>query len=138
MTYLLDTNVVSEIRKPNCDPNVHAWMTSTRGSQRYVSVLVLGEIRRGIEHLRSRDPGRAGVYERWLGTLRRDYADRLVAITPPIAEQWGRFNAVRTLPVIDGLLAATAAVMGLTLVTRNTADVASTGVALLNPFEPRV
>jgi toxin FitB len=76
------------------------------------------------------------VYEDWLSTLLRDYADRIVPVTAEVAEEWGRLNVPDPLPVIDGLLAATARVRGWTLVTRNTADLAHSGVRLLNPFEP--
>ena len=137
MSYLLDTNVLSEARKPAGDANVRAWLASVRGTELYLSVLVVGEIRQGIERLRRRDPPQAAVFEAWLATLRRDYADRILPVTADIAEEWGRLNVPDPLPAIDGLLAATAGVHGLTLVTRNTADVARTGVALLNPFAPR-
>ena len=99
-------------------------------------MLVVGEIRQGIERLRRRDPSQAAVFETWLATLRRDYADRILPVTVQIADEWGRLNVPDPVPAIDGLLAATARVHGLTLVTRNTADVARTGVALLNPFAP--
>jgi len=134
VSFLLDTNVLSEARKPAGDANVKAWIQSVSGADLHLSVLVVGEIRQGIERLRRRDPLQADVYERWLATLGRDYADRIIPITAAIAEEWGRLNVPHPLPTIDGLLAATAIVMDLTLVTRNTADVASTGVALLNPF----
>lgn len=136
MTFLLDTNVVSEARKPRGDANVKGWMASVRGADLYLSVLVIGEIRRGVERLRHRDPGQAATYESWLAGLRRDYADRIIPVTADIAEEWGRMNVPDPVPIIDGLLAATARVRGLTLVTRNIADVIRTGVPLLNPFEP--
>ena len=132
----MDTNVLSEARKPDGNPYLRAWLATVRGDELYLSVLVLGEIRQGVERLRRRDLRQAGVYEAWLATLRRDYADRLVPVTADIAEEWGRLNAPDPLPVIDGLLAATARVRSLTLVSRNTADLARTGVSLLNPFEP--
>ncbi len=137
MTFLLDTNVLSEARKPAGDANVRAWLASVRGAELYLSVLVVGEIRQGIERLRRRDPPQAAVFEAWLATLRRDYADRILPVTVDIAEEWGRLNVPNPVPAIDGLLAATARVHGLTLVTRNIADLARTGVALLNPFAPQ-
>ncbi len=137
MSFLLDTNVISEARRPAGNPNVRAWLAATRGADLYLSVLVVGEIRQGIERLRRRDPTQAAVYEAWLATLRRQYADRVLPITAEVAEEWGRLNATAPLPVIDGLLAATAKVQDLILVTRNTADVARTGVRLLDPFAPR-
>jgi len=136
MSFLLDTNVVSEARKPACDPNVQAWLASVSGPDLYLSVLVIGEIRQGIERLRHRDPAQAAVYETWLSTLLRDYTDRITPVTAEVAQQCGRLNVPDPLPVIDGLLAATAKVRGWTLVTRNTADLARAGVRLLNPFEP--
>jgi predicted nucleic acid-binding protein len=136
VSFLLDRNVLSEARKPAGDVNVRAWLASVRGAELYLSVLVVGEIRQGIERLRRRDPSQAAVFETWLAMLRRDYADRILPVTVQIAEEWGRLNVPDPVPAIDGLLAATARVHGLTLVTRNTADVARTGVALLNPFAP--
>jgi hypothetical protein len=132
--YLLDSNVISEARRPGGDQGVKAWLASVRDSELYLSVLVVGEIRRGVERLRRRDPAQATVFEEWLAQLHRAYADRLLPITPAVAEEWGRLNVPDPLPVVDGLLAATARVAGLTLVTRNTADLARSGVPLLNPF----
>jgi toxin FitB len=132
--YLLDTNVISEARRPGGDPAVKRWFDSAASDDLYLSVLVLGEIRQGIERLRRRDSAQADVYEVWLARLSRDYSDRVVPVTAEVAEEWGRLNVPRPLPAIDSLLAATARVHNLTLVTRNTADVAQTGVRLLNPF----
>ncbi len=112
-------------------------MASVPAQELYVSVLVIGEIRRRIELLRRRDAAQAGVYGAWLATLRRDYRDRIVPVTAEVAEEWGRMNAGEPLPVIDGLMAATAKTMGMIFVTRDTSDVARTGVGLLNPFESR-
>ncbi len=136
MSFLLDTNVISEARKPRGSPRVKAWMASVRGADLFLSVLVVGEIRQGIERLRRRDPAQAAVYEAWLAGLHRDYASRILPITADIAEEWGRMNVPDPVATIDGLLAATAKARGLTLVTRNTADLVRTGVPLLNPFEP--
>jgi predicted nucleic acid-binding protein len=136
MSYLLDTNVISEARKPAGDPSVRAWMASTRSADLFLSVLVIGEIRQGIERLRRRDPVQARTYETWLTTLRQGYADRILPVSTDVAEMWGRLNVERSLAVVDGLLAATAIVAGMTLVTRNTADVVGTGVQLLNPWIP--
>ncbi len=134
MTYLLDTNVISEVRKPNGDQHVKTWFGSVRGADLYVSALVLGEIRQGIERLRPRDPMQATAFETWLARLRTEFGDRILAVTDVVADEWGRLNAVQPFPTVDGLLAATAIVHGLTLVTRNTRDIARTGASLLNPF----
>jgi predicted nucleic acid-binding protein len=134
LTFLLDTNVISEARKPGGNANVHEWIASVSGTDLFLSVLVVGEIRQGIERLRRRDPAQAAVYEVWLDHLRLDYMDRIVPITADIAEEWGRMNVPRTISTVDGLLAATAKVMRMTLVTRNVGDVAPTGVRVLNPF----
>ncbi len=136
MSYLLDTSALSEARKPAGDANVRAWLASVRGDELYLSALVVGEVRQGIERLRRRDRPQAAVFEAWLSTSRRDYADRILPVTTDIAEAWGRLNVPDPVPAIDGMLAATARVHGLTLVTRNTADVARMGVPLLNPFAP--
>ena len=136
MSFLLDTNIVSEVRRPQGNANVKDWVAGTPAGSLYLSVLVVGEIHRGIAQLRRRDPQQAAVYEAWLARLREDYADRILPITVDIAEEWGRMNVPDPVPVIDGLMAATAKVRGLTLVTRNTVDLIRTGVPLLNPFEP--
>jgi predicted nucleic acid-binding protein len=135
VAYLLDTNIVSEARKPTPDAAVRTWLTSVPDEELYLSVLVVGEIRQGIERLRRRDPSQAVVFETWLSTLQRHYADRIVPITAEVAEEWGRLNVPDPLPVIDGLMAATARLRGWTLVTRNVADLERAEVRLLNPFE---
>ncbi len=136
MSHLLDTNVVSELRKRRPDQNVLAWFDATRGTDRFLSTLVVGELRKGIERLRSRDPAQAGAIDSWLAVVRREYADQIIPVTEEIAEEWGRMNAGTPLPVVDSLMAATAKVLDLTLVTRNTAGLDGTGVRLLNPWLP--
>jgi len=135
VTFLLDTNVVSEARNREGDPNVTRWLRGVRSSELFLSVLVIGEIRQGVERLRRRDPAQATVFATWLARLHRDYADRLLPVTTEVAEEWGRLNAPASLAPVDALLAATAKIHGMTLVTRNTADIARTGVAVLNPFD---
>ncbi len=134
MSFLLDTNVVSEIRKKIPDPGVAAWFASVPADQLFLSVLVVGEIRQGIERLSRRDPAQAEIFEHWLYRLVLVYQDRIVPVTADIAEAWGRLNVPDPVSVVDGLMAATALVHGWTLVTRNVGDVASTGVRLLDPF----
>jgi toxin FitB len=135
MAFLLDTNVISEIRKSSPNPNVRAWYQQQATAEAYVSTLALGEIRLGIERLRPRDVRQADVLERWLGGLLTAYRDRILPVTTEIAQAWGRLNASkRPVPIIDGLMVATAMVHRLTFVTRNVAEVARTGVPVLNPF----
>jgi predicted nucleic acid-binding protein len=136
MTYLLDTNVVSELRKRDPDSHVLAWYGKVTSAEIFVSVLTIGEIRLGIERLRRRDGARADVLEQWLRGLHATYGDHIIDVDADVAEEWGRLNVPDPLPVIDGLLAASAKTRGWTLVTRNTVDVARSGVLLLNPFDP--
>lgn len=111
-----------------------AWISSVPAGDLYLSVLVIGEVRRGIERLARRDPDQAVVYEAWLDTVLRDYADRILPVDAETADEWGRLSVPDPVPIVDGLMAATAKVRGMTFVTRNTADVERTGVALLDPF----
>lgn len=137
MAYLLDTNVVSELRKgERGDPRVTSWFADLADEEIFMSVLTLGEIRCGIESIRRRDPKSATALDGWLGRISEAHRDRILDVDRSISEEWGRMNVPDPLPAVDGLLAATAKVMGLTLATRNTADVAQTGVPLVNPFEP--
>ena len=134
MSFLLDTNVISEVRRARANPGVRKWFESVPAEELFLSTLVVGEVLYGIEKLRRRDPVQAEAYEAWLATLHSEFSDRLLPISSEVAERWGRLNVPDPVPVVDGLLAATAQVHGLTLVTRNTADLARTGVSLLNPF----
>jgi toxin FitB len=137
VTFLLDTNVISEIRKGGrADKGVQRWFEAVADNELFLSVLVLGEIRRGIETKRVRDPRAAEALESWLRGLEASFSERLIDVDAPIADAWGRMKVARPLPAIDGLLAATATVHGLTLVTRNTVDFAQVRVKLLNPFAP--
>lgn len=139
MTYLIDTNVISEVRKgARCDARVAAWYASISDDALFLSTLVLGEIRKGIELARPRDAAKAADLERWLRDVEAAFGARVLGIDNAVADQWGRMSAIRSVPVIDGLLAATALVNGLTLVTRNDRDVAGLGAAVLNPFNEAV
>lgn len=132
---LLDTNIVSELRKRDrMNAGLRNWWSENQSSQLWLSVLVLGELRRGIELLRRRDDSSARALEGWLAGLVDEFGDRVLPVDGRIAETWGRMGAPDAVPVIDGLLAATALVHDLTLVTRNVADVERTGVSALNPF----
>ena len=133
--YLLDTNVVSELRKRDrCDENVAAWYAGIPDDELFVSVLALGEIRKGIELVRDRDPGQAEGLEDWLRYVQQNYEGRILSIDADISDTWGQMHYIRNVAVVDGLLAATAKVHGLTLVTRNIQHVEGLGVNLFNPF----
>lgn len=137
MSYLIDTNIISEVRKGDrCHPHVASWYASIDDAELYLSVLVLGEIRRGIE--RARDPAQARALDRWLVAVVEAFAGRIFVVDRAVADEWGRMTTLRAAPVIDALLAATAKTHGMTLVTRNVADVAGLGAEVLNPFEPAV
>jgi toxin FitB len=134
--FLLDTNVVSELRKrERADPGVRRFANATPPEQACTSVLVLAEIRLGIESKRRNDPGQAELMDRWFVQLRTSMGARVLPVDEVIADRWARLSVPNKLPLIDGLLAATALVRGLTLVTRDVAGVARTGVQVLNPFE---
>ncbi len=134
MSFLLDTNVVSETRRKTPDPRVVNWVARADPTRLFISAMTLGEIAKGIALRTSQDPIQASGLEEWLDAIRRRYANQIVVIDADIAEAWGRLVAKRTLPVVDGLLAATALVLGLTLVTRNERDFANLGIAVLNPW----
>jgi toxin FitB len=133
--FLLDTNVVSELRKgKRANPSVLAWFQAIDDAELFVSVLALGEIRIGIERIRPSDPAQARVLERWLKGLEAAYADRILPVTTSVADRWGRLSATAPPSVVDCLMAATAMENDLTLVTRNVQDVLRTGVRLFDPF----
>lgn len=137
MSWLLDTNVVSELRKgPRGDAGVVRW-ASGRQDEAWLSVLTVGEIRRGIELLRRRDEAAARHLDVWLAGLLGAFESRILPVDARVAEMWGRLNVPDPVPTVDGLLAATALVHDLTFVTRNVKDIAGTGVRLLNPFDAR-
>jgi predicted nucleic acid-binding protein len=133
--WLVDTNVLSEIRKGDrCDAGVRTWYEAAPDADLFTSVLVIGEIRRGIESIRRRDRHQAEALGQWLLRLHGTLQQRILPIDAAVADRWGALNVPDPLPTVDGLLAATALVHGLTLVTRNTRHVKSTGVTTLDPF----
>ena len=135
MRFLLDTNVISEIRKRDrAHANVARWVAATPADKIFTSVVVLAEIRRGIELKRRRDPLQADRLDAWFGTMRNRLGTRVYAVDEAIADAWAVMSVPDPLPLVDGILAATAKVHGLTLVTRNVADVARTGIAVVDPF----
>jgi len=134
MAYLLDTCVISELRKPHCNQGIAAWMAGVQPDEAFLSVLTLGEIRHGIELHRARNPKAAGALERWLLGLEAHYAERILPITAAIADRWGRLCPDQPLPVSDGLIAATGLEHRLAVVTRDVSDFQRSGVPTVNPF----
>ena len=135
MAFLIDTNVLSELRRGSkCDPQVRSWAKSLGQKPCYISVLSLGEIRKGIEILRRRSPDQVPVFESWLDRLTAEYEDCILPVTEEVADYWGRLNAIQSQPTIDSLLAATAAHFRLTIATRNLADFPRT-ISTVNPWK---
>jgi len=134
LRFLLDTNAISEIRRGS-DQRVRCWVDKVADADLHLSVLTLGEIRKGIELLRGRDPAQAGVFDSWLSELRARFADRIVPIDDRVAEEWGRLNAAGSRNTVDSLIAATARIHELTVVTRNIREFEGCGVPLLNPWD---
>ena len=136
MKYLLDTNVVSHLRTPEKSRDLAAWLNDKSGDDLYLSVIAVGEIRKGIETVRPSDPAFATDIETWLGALERDYGDRIAPIDNRVAQAWGRMLATDPRYAIDTLLAATAFVHEMAVVTRNTKHFQARGVPVIDPFEP--
>jgi predicted nucleic acid-binding protein len=133
--YLLDTNVVSETRKIRADPRVTGFLDATSGDRLYLSVLTLGELRKGVALRRRTDATIADRLGAWVDEIESTFADRVIPVDAAAAQIWGELSAGRSLPVVDTLIAATAMARDLILVTRNTSDVAMTGVRVLNPWD---
>jgi hypothetical protein len=135
VTYLLDTNVLSETRKRRPAAGVADWIAATPPERMHVSVVTLGEIEQGIARVRGRgDLYQAAALEYWLRDVESGFEDRVLSVTLPVAAAWGRQQYSQPLPVIDALIAATARVHGMTVVTRNVKDFELAGVPVLNPF----
>ncbi len=136
--YLVDTDVLSEARKgTRADPGVRDFFRTAEAQQAplFLSVVTVGEIRRGVERVRRRgEESRAGQLERWLALLLAEYEDRVLPIDADCAQAWGHLRVPHPENPIDKLIAATALIHGLTVVTRNTSHFQPTGVALHNPF----
>lgn len=135
MSYLLDTNVLSELARPRKNQGVLDWLAATRGWEHYVSVLTSGEPLRGVAKLRHRgDQRRAATIEQFVFATEQRFASRILAITDDIVRVWAGQSRAEPVPVVDGLIAATAAVHGWTVVTPNVTDFERTGVPVLSPF----
>jgi len=135
--YLLDTNVISETRKICADSGVMAFLSAAAASGLFLSVLTLGELRKGVEAKRRTDAAAADRLGAWVDGIETSFADRVLPVDIAVARMWGEVSAARPLPVIDTLIAATAMARNLTLVTRDIRDVASTGVPLVDPWRTR-
>lgn len=131
--YLVDTNVISEARRGS--PQAVAWLRRVDPLSVHLSTLTLGEIMRGIALKQRTDPKTAGHLAEWLRKLRHDHADRILPVTAAIAVEWGRIAALRPRGDIDGLIAATAIVHDLILVTRNVRDFEDTGASSIDPWD---
>jgi len=134
LQYLLDTNVLSETRRRQADERVTSFLSSVDASALHISVLTLGELRKGVANKKQTDPGSAKKLAAWIDGLEYSFADHILGIDAAVARLWGELSAERPRPVIDTLLAATAMVHDLTLVTRNTADVRGMKVKVFNPW----
>jgi hypothetical protein len=135
--YLLDTNFVSETRKPRPDPGVLAFLDTEDPNSGFISVLTLGELRKSVaaKRLRDPDPNAASRLAAWVEGLEVSFSDRILGIDLAVARLWGEWSAERPRPVVDTLLAATAVINNLTLVTRNFRDVRDIPVKLLDPWK---
>lgn len=135
MAFLLDTNILSELRNPKkTNPGVLSWAQKQSLEQHFISVLSIGEIRKGIELLRQRAPDQCPAFETWLEAIRTNYRDNIIPLSEPIMDDWGALMARMNLPALDSLIAATALNLNLTLVTRNEKDFEGVGLAIVNPF----
>ncbi|WP_239334688.1 type II toxin-antitoxin system VapC family toxin [Frankia sp. CiP3] len=135
MSYLLDTNVLSETRKRRQDPGVTEWISAIPPDRLYVSALTIGEIERGVTGLSQRgDHRQAAAFRSWLDNIVQEFDRRIIPVTTQIARGWGGQSRTQPVPTIDALIAATARLHGWTLVTRNIRDFERTGVRVLNPF----
>lgn len=134
--YLLDTVVLSELRKRRRNPHVVAWIASVTPTDLFLSAVTIAEIELGIERQKKVDPAFALELEKWLDVTLRAYGERVLPLTIGIARRWGRLAAQIGNRELDLAIAATALEHGLTLITRNVSDFAPTGVATFDPFSP--
>jgi toxin FitB len=135
VNFLVDTNVVSELKRgKNAEPKVAAWFAAMPPERVFTSVVVLGEIRRGIELIAKRDKPQAAVLERWYASMRQRLGTRIIPVDEPVMMVWAKITVPDMLPAYDGLIAATALAHGLTVATRNTADYQRAGVEVIDPW----
>lgn len=135
MNYLVDTDVISEFRKRNrANPRVVNWFRKRKSSELFLSVLTIGELRRGVERIRRRDSVSAEALDLWLDRTVREFRDRIIDVDRTIAARWGYLGIPDPVPAVDGLIAATAFERDLVVVTRNEKHMALAGVRFLNPF----
>jgi len=127
--------VLSELRKPTPSPAVLGWISATPPELLFISILTLAELSRGAELLRRKDARSAIALDHWIAEVRLDFANRILCVDHEIAKCWARLSPQQPLPVMDGLLAATAIVHHLTVVTRNAGDFERSGVRVFNPFD---
>jgi toxin FitB len=133
--YLLDTDIVSELRKPRRNENVTAWIESVAPTDLFFSLITVVEIERGIERQRHNNPVFARDLATWLDAILRLYGERILPLTINTARRWGRLSAQIGNTNLDLAIAATALEHGLTVVTRNVAHYERTGVGVVNPYE---
>ena len=133
--YLIDTVVLSQLRKPKRDVRLASWIKKQRTSDLYLSVVTVGEIERGIVLQRTRDPDFATALASWLDRVLTLYGERVLPFNLQIARRWGQLSAALGNNTADLMISATALEHGLTVVTRNVSDFEPTGVAIFNPFD---
>ena len=133
--YLLDTNVVSETRRVRPNERVLAFIDGVDDETLFISALTIGELQRGVELKRRNDPVAAMRIAEWIEETQQFYAERILPVGVEVAWLWGALSADRGRPIVDTLIAATAMVHGLTLVTRNTAHVEGLRLTVINPWE---
>ena len=132
--FLVDTNVISEGRRPRPDQRVVDFVDAIPRDQLFISVMTIGELRKGAEAKRRQDTVGGTALHEWIDIVERRFARRILPVDQPVARLWGELSSDRTRAVVDTLIAATALAHGLTLICRNTRDIAGTGVTVMNPW----
>jgi len=137
MSFLIDTNVVSELRKKSrCDPSVAAWQDAIQGEEIYISAISMMEIKAGVIAARRKNPEFSDILNEWYEMqVKPTFHKRVISIDLAVSECCSVLLSQRTRPLADALIAATAHAHGLTLATRNVADFSDTGIDLINPWE---